>query len=191
MDPARALDLVGLAERRGHYPAQLSGGEQQRVAVARAIAKQPGVLLCDEPTSALDVSVQAQILNLLKDLQRDLGLSILFVSHNLAVVDYMADRILVMCAGRIVEEAPREVLFRNPLHPYTQALLSAVPIPDPKAARQRQRIILTGDVPSPIDPPSGCRFHTRCPIAAAQCSELVPEWREARPGHWVACHLVT
>ena len=184
------LELVGLDRRHlSRYPHSFSGGQRQRIGIARSLALRPDMVICDEPVSALDVSIQAQILNLLKDLQKQLGLTYLFISHNLAVVDYIADRIAVMCAGRLVEMAPAGELFKNPLHPYTKALLSAVPITDPDLERTRERIILTGDVPSPLRPPSGCVFHTRCPIAIDECREEIPAWREAQPEHWVACHL--
>jgi oligopeptide/dipeptide ABC transporter ATP-binding protein len=185
---AALFDKVGLrADQMVKYPYEFSGGQRQRLGIARALAPRPSLIVCDEPVSALDVSVQAQVINLLMNLQDEFGLSYLFVAHDLAVVEHISHRVAVMYLGRIVELAETASLFARPQHPYTVALLSAVPVPDPKIARKR--IILSGDVPSPLNPPPGCRFHTRCPVAIDRCRVEVPPMKEVAPGHFAACHL--
>jgi oligopeptide/dipeptide ABC transporter ATP-binding protein len=180
------LKKVGLEDYHARrYPHEFSGGQRQRIGIARALALQPKFIVCDEPVSALDVSIQSQVLNILKDLQHEFGLTYLFIAHNLSVVEHISDRVAVMYVGKMVELTTREALFREPLHPYTKALMSAIPIPDPTL--KRERIILEGDVPSPLNPPKGCRFHPRCPVAIDKCSVEEPKFKELKPNHWVAC----
>jgi peptide/nickel transport system ATP-binding protein/oligopeptide transport system ATP-binding protein len=183
------MKKVGLEDYHARrYPHEFSGGQRQRIGIARALALRPSFIICDEPVSALDVSIQSQVLNILKDLQQEFSLTYLFIAHNLSVVEHVSDRVAVMYLGKMVEVTTRDELFRNPLHPYTKALMSAIPVPNPRL--KRQRIILKGDVPSPLNPPRGCRFHPRCPVAIERCSQEEPVFREAMPEHWVACWLV-
>ncbi|MDR0905180.1 MAG: ATP-binding cassette domain-containing protein [Oscillospiraceae bacterium] len=185
------LTIVGLnSEQANRYPHEFSGGQQQRIGIARALAVNPEFIVCDEPISALDVSIQSQIVNMLEDMQEDLKLTYLFISHDISVVRHISNRIGVMYLGKLVELATSNELNTNPMHPYTRNLLSAVPIPDPDKSRARSRELLQGDLPSPINPPSGCRFHTRCPLAKPECSQSEPEFTEHTPGHFAACHLI-
>ncbi|MEL4861769.1 ABC transporter ATP-binding protein [Pseudoflavonifractor phocaeensis] len=185
------LGRVGLnTEHANRFPHEFSGGQQQRVGIARALAVEPEFIVCDEPISALDVSIQSQVVNMLEDMQAELGLTYLFIAHDISVVRHISNRIGVMYLGSLVELAESYELNKNPLHPYTQTLLSAVPVPDPEVSRTRQRIVLEGDIPSPMNPPTGCRFHTRCPYATDRCREETPAFLEHEPGHWAACHLL-
>ena len=188
---SRLLEDVGLnSEHANRFPHEFSGGQQQRIGIARALAVEPEFMVCDEPISALDVSIQSQVINMLEDLQNEHGLTYLFIAHDLSVVRHISNRIGVMYLGCLVELAESRELCDHPIHPYSQTLLSAVPLPDPKKNKTRKRILLEGDIPSPLNPPSGCRFHTRCPYAMKICSERVPEFREYSPGHYAACHLL-
>jgi oligopeptide transport system ATP-binding protein len=191
---ARVLELLRLCgldpKFADRYPHEMSGGQRQRVGIARALSVRPEFIICDEAISALDVSIQAQIINLLEDLRDEFGLTYLFIAHDLSVVRHLCHRVAVMYLGKIVELADCDELYNNPIHPYTQALLAAVPVPDPEVEKTRAHQIVKGEVPSPINPPSGCVFHPRCPLAVGECARTVPQFRELRPGHWVACAVV-
>lgn len=185
------LQLVGLnPNHMSRFPHEFSGGQRQRIGIARALAVEPEFIICDEPISALDVSIQAQVVNLLKKLQSQMHLTYLFIAHDLSMIKYISDRVAVMYLGQLMELASSEDLYRDPLHPYTQALLSAIPIPDPEIERKRSRIVLQGEVPNPLNPPSGCPFSSRCPLATERCRREAPQWREVKKGHFAACHLI-
>ena len=187
----QVMDNCGLQPfHKDRYTLEFSGGQRQRICIASALALNPEFVVCDEPVSALDVSIQSQVVNMLEDMQAEMGLTYLFIAHDLSVVRHISNRIGVMYLGSLVELGESYELNRHPIHPYTQTLLSAVPVPDPKLSRSRQRIVLEGDIPSPMNPPSGCRFHTRCPYATEKCSKEAPKFKEHEPGHWAACHLL-